>query len=335
MVAEFAGHTAQGSTTENTLLCVVDASVHNHHDMICLLIQGCGIECSDMEPEEKVENIVENVEFSEGDEPLDESIEEVDVEMEPQAHGGELKRKYKVVYKGFEGKFSRIEEMRTRIPAFREFYLEKRFAPDGTKMSLVRLVDMFNEMTPPHDFFPQMNAYNRWRRDWDGELIGKFKSPELRLAAKKALEKRGGNNSIAHMLMKIKKEGSREVAEYMVPDAQQLEDGASTLGEMLLFDAAHTLKDTQDREEVYDDEVVVKRKMYALNVFNFVMRSAHKRHEIDIKRHGEARETAGFFVDLLARAQAGKLSTAELEVLKGSVRITPPKYANSLGSSDQ
>jgi hypothetical protein len=270
--------------------------------------------------------------MSEHSDTIEEELEGVETSLEPQAHGGKLKRERKPVYKGFEGVWSRMEEMRDRIPAFREFYLERRFAPDGSKVSLIKLVDQFNEITPPGDFFPQSKALSRWRRDWDAELAGKFKSPEMRLAAKKALEKKGG--SIAQMLVKIQKGGGKEVAEYVVPEAQQLEEGAATLGEMLLVDAAHTLKDTQEREEVFDDEVVVKRKQYALNVFNFVMKAAHKRHEIDIKRHGEARETASFFVDLLARAQAGKLQEGELEILRGSVK-SPVAHGNPVGAGNQ
>lgn len=226
-------------------------------------------------------------------------------------------------YKGFEGNFSKMEDMRERIPVFKDFYIERRIAADGTKTSLIRLVDQFNEITPPGNFFPSSKQFARWRKQWDGVIAGKFSDPNLAAATTELLEKRGAG-SIAKQLASVYKD-KKKTSEHLVPSAAELEEGAATLGEMLLVDAAHTLKDTQEREEVFEDEVVVKRKMYALNVFNFVMKASHKRAEVDIKRHAEGRETAGFMLDLIARATAGNITEAELSLLKGTSNyVTDP-----------
>jgi|LSQX01.1.fsa_nt_gb hypothetical protein len=220
------------------------------------------------------------------------------VSQESQPHGGSLKRSKYPTYANFDGRFRKLAEIRDRIPAFRDFYIERRFQT-GEKFNAIKIVDMFNAITPPGDFFPQTGMYQRWRKKWDAEHSGLVHTAEERLAIR---------------------EETRLIDPEANPTMHQLEESMHTLGAELANDAMQTLRETQDREEYFDDEVVVKRKAYALNVFAYITKAAHSKAALDIKRQGEARETAGFMLDILRRANAGKLSDDELDLLRGSVR---------------
>lgn len=221
----------------------------------------------------------------------------IETSQEPQAHGGSLKRSKFPTYEGFDGRFRKIAELRDRLPAFRDFYLEKRFV-GGEKLSAIKIVNMFNAMTPPGDFFPHATMFARWRKRWDAEQTGLVKSAEVR----------------------IKERETKAIVPVEGVTMDSLESGMNTLGAELANDALQTLRDTQEREDLFDDEVVVKRKQYALNVFNYVVKAAHSKAALDLKRQGEARETAGFMLDILRRATAGKLTEGEMAMLRGSIR---------------
>lgn len=227
-----------------------------------------------------------------------ESGAEKETSLESQPQGGALKREKYPKYKGFDGRFRRLDEVRDRIPAFRDFFIKYRFE-SGSKLSAMKIVDMFNDITPPGDFFPQPAMYQRWRKQWEAEQAGLIKTAETRLAERSKFQI-------------INPEGAT---------IEKLEDSMTTLGAELANDAIQTLRDTQEREEYFEDEVVVKRKAYALNVFAFVTKAAHSKTALRIKQQGEARETAGFMLDLIRRATAGNLKQEEIDMLRGSVRI--------------
>lgn len=239
-----------------------------------------------------------------------ESGEELESGLEPQPQGGALKRDKYPKYKGFDGRYRKLEEVRDRIPAFRDFYIKYRFE-SGVKLSAMKIVDMFNETTPPGDFFPQPAMYQRWRKMWEAEQTGLIKTAETRLAEREKL-------SI------VSREGAT---------MDTLEEGMNSLGAELANDAIQTLRDTQDREEYFDDEVVVKRKQYALNVFAYVTKAAHSKTALKIKMQGEARESAGFMLDLIRRATAGNLSKEEVDMLRGSVRVEITPHGNTAPAS--
>lgn len=224
--------------------------------------------------------------------------EGIETTLEGQPQGGALKRKKYPTYAGFDGRFRKIDELRDRLPAFRDFYIERRFIA-GEKLSALKIVDQFNAITPPGDFFPHATMFARWRKRWDAEQSGLVKNAETRIRERET-------------------RAVVPVSEGVVPAMEQLEEGMMTLGAELANDAMQTLRDTQEREELFDDEVVVKRKQYALNVFSYVTKAAHSRAALDIKRHAESRETAGFMLDILKRATAGKLSAEDLATLRGS-----------------
>src|SRR5690606_34814213 len=119
-----------------------------------------------------------------------------------------------------------------------------------------KIVDMFNASTPPGDFFPQTGMYQRWRKKWDAEHSGLVHTAEERLALR---------------------EETRLIDPNANPTMTQLEESMHTLGAELANDAMQTLRETQDREEYFDEEVVVKRKAYALNVFAYITKAAHSK----------------------------------------------------------
>lgn len=238
--------------------------------------------------------------------------EGIETTLEGQPQGGALKRKKFPTYHGFDGRFRKIGELRDRLPAFRDFYIERRFIA-GEKLSAIKIVDMFNAMTPPGDFFPHATMFARWRKRWESEQSGLVKTAEARI------EERESRAVVP-------------VSVGVVPAMEQLEEGMMTLGAELANDAMQTLRDTQEREELFDDEVVVKRKQYVLNVFAYVTKAAHSKQALDLKRHGEARETAGFMLDILRRATAGKLSAEDLAMLRGSATR---EHANPIPASAQ
>lgn len=239
-----------------------------------------------------MENLIESHSSSSETSELD-SREDT---LEGQPQGGALKRKKFPTYVGFDGRFRKIGELRDRLPAFRNFYIEKRFI-GGEKLSAIKIVDQFNATTPPSDFFPHATMFARWRKRWDAEQSGLVKSAEQRVEVAR---------------------GRQLVKEAEVYTPETLEQGANSLAAELLNDARETLRDTNEREELFDDEVVVKRKQYVLNVFAYVTKASHSAQALDIKRHAEGRETAGFMLDILRRATAGKLSAEDLATLRGS-----------------
>lgn len=249
--------------------------------------------------------------------------------LEPQPQGGALKRSKFPTYEGFDGRFRRAEEVRERLPAFRDFYMTRMAEADAmglndgeglkggkkkNKLSAIKIVDMFNAQLPEDqtkDFFPETGMYRRWRKRWDAERDGRLQNAEER----------------------VERAQKRELMTHTpgtVPSLEHLEDGMSTLAGELANDALETLRDTNEREEYFDDEVVVKRKMYALNVFAYVTKAVHSKQALDLKKHAEGRETAGFMLDILRRATAGKITAEELALLRGSAT---PVHANSVPTS--
>lgn len=306
-----------GAPPEHRGLCCCHSAFHTSHLTVACderqvkNVDKCGDRCRThqgaililMEAATNEKNIVE-ASTPEG------AVQEM---QEPQAHGGSLKRRSYPVYKNFDGQYRKLQELRHRIPEFRDFYIQKRFV-GKEKLSAIKIVDQFNELYPHKEgelpFFPNPGMYQRWRKRWDAEQTGLVKTAEVRLAERE--EARLINTDDPHPM-------------------EILEERVNTLGAELANDAMQTLRETQDREEYFDDEVVVKRKQYALNVFAYITKAAHSKATLDLKRHAEGRETAGFMLDILRRANAGKLSSDEIAVLRGSIR-PKQEYGDPVGA---
>lgn len=215
-------------------------------------------------------------------------------------------------YKNFDGKFSKLEEIRDLIPKFKDFYYEKKIA--DMSWTSTKMIDGFNELIAPQRFFPTGDMYRRWRKKWDNEISQKVLGASISKYDERLVETRNRDN------------------ELLVPSEIQLEMGSKTLAGELMNDAMSILKNDQAREELYDDETIIKRRNYVLNVFNFVTRAVHSKQALSIKANAEKRETASFLMDLVKRSTAGKVTTDEMSLLKQSFgRSDNQEYEKSLG----
>ena len=201
-------------------------------------------------------------------------------------------------YKNFDGKFNKLAEIRDLIPRFKDFYYEKKL--EDSSWTSTKLIDSFNELIAPQRFFPTGDMYRRWRKRWDDEIAQKVLGMKLSKIDERIVETRNERN------------------ELLVPNENQLEQGAKTLAGELMNDAMNILKNDQVKEELYDDETIVKRRHYVLNVFNFVMRAVHTKQALAIKNQTEHRETTGFLMDIVRRSTAGKITPEEMVLLKQS-----------------
>lgn len=198
--------------------------------------------------------------------------------------------------------YMRIAELRDYIPKFKEFYYEKKL--ESPKRSAIDILNAFNEIIKPARFYPYTTQYRLWRKKWDIEIQGKLMGVELAMTVPevKVVKTRDDQNVM------------------IVPGDSELEQGAKTLGGELMNDAMTMLKGDQQNEEFYDDEVLIKRRNYVLNVFNFVMRAVNQKEALAIKRQAEKRETASFLMDLVRRSTAGKITQEELDLMKNSIK---------------
>ena len=76
----------------------------------------------------------------------------------------------------------------------------------------------------------------------------------------------------------------------------------------------------QDNEDSYDEEILVKRRSYILNVFNYVTKAVHGKEALKLKSNADKRETFGFLTALINRSTAGKITPDEMQLLKQSIR---------------
>jgi hypothetical protein len=178
----------------------------------------------------------------------------------------------------------------------------------------MKIINDFNKTIAPFTFFPWEKQYRLWRKKWDAQILAEQGYREEQKAARQ--------------IVKLQDE---QVA--IVPDEYALEAGAHTLAGELLNDALGILKQDQESEESYEDEIIVKRRNYVLNVFNYVMRASHGKQVLNIKTNAEKRETADFMMTLLNRAAAGKLTDKEMEMLRASIQPTSADAAAHIPSA--
>ncbi len=202
-------------------------------------------------------------------------------------------------YEDFDGKYHKVGEIRELIPQFKAFYLaERRREPER---SAIKIINDFNKSIAPFTFFPWEKQYRLWRKKWDAQLLAEQGYREEQRAVRQI----------------IKMRDEQQVA--IVPDEYALGAGARTLAGELLNDAMEILKQDQESAELYEDDIIVKRRNYVLNVFNYVMKASHTKEALNIKTNAEKRETANFMMSILNRATAGKLTDDEMSLLRASV----------------
>jgi hypothetical protein len=209
-------------------------------------------------------------------------------------------------YENFDGNYHKIAELRELIPQFKAFYYtEKRKDPS---MSAIKIINAYNAQIAPLTFFPWEKQYKLWRKKWDAELLAIEGYKEEQKEIRELIQVRDKKNVL------------------VVPSDESLEAGAKTLAGELLNDAMDILKKDQADEELYEDEVIIKRRNYVLNVYNYVTKSAHSKEALRLKSNSEKRESISFLMNLMSLATAGKITDDEMNTLES---IYPSKVESA------
>lgn len=202
-------------------------------------------------------------------------------------------------YENFDGHYHKIGELKELIPQFKMFYYaEKRKEPER---SAIKIINDFNGQITPLTFFPWEKQYRSWRKKWDAELIAEQSYKQQQREMRQIIKLRDEQNAV------------------IVPDEYALEVGTHTLAGELLNDAMDILKRDQENEDSYNEEILVKRRSYILNVFNYVTKAVHGKEALKLKSNADKRGTFGFLAALINRSTAGKITDDEMTLLKQSV----------------
>lgn len=201
--------------------------------------------------------------------------------------------------------YMRIGDYKELIPLFKDFYYERRIK--DAKLGLLDVVQSFNrEVANPQGklFHPYTTQLRSWIAKWNADILRQ----KMGMVEETAITPEKNIRQI------IKTRGD----EYgmMVPSDNDLEAGVRTLGGELMNDAMQMLRDDQELEEVYDDEVLLKRRNYIVNVFAHATKLVHGKAALMLKASEEKRNTASFLMSLLSKATAGKLSDEEVGLLE-------------------
>lgn len=198
--------------------------------------------------------------------------------------------------------YSKVEELRDLIPRFKEFYYQKKQEnPDLREKDVMDAFDI--ELSgSKREFNPWPSTLRGWRKRWDADIALKMRDAKALLRPEQ------------RMIQTRNDEGA-----LIIPDDGQMEGAAMNLGAELMNDAMTMLKGDQMNEDLYEDEVLIKRRNYALNVFNFVMRSVHSKSALKLKANQEKRETASWLMDMVRASAAGKITKEDFQLMRDSV----------------
>lgn len=210
---------------------------------------------------------------------------------------------FKIYGDKFDGEFQRIGQVQHLIPPFKEFYFKAK--RENFNTSVMKILKDFNDKIHPDRFFPYPQQYRRWRISWDNALY-------LELGM---YEKGDVDSRTVKGLIKLRDEKRGEIT----PMDDDLEQGTNVLGGMLLNDAMHQLQNDQEIEEIYTSDELIKRKAYVLNVFSHITKKVQGKEGLRIKKQAEGRETAGFLMNLINRAVAGRVSEDDMTTLQSAI----------------
>ena len=223
----------------------------------------------------------------------------------------QMKNKKKMVWgRAFYGdtftRFTLSAENEPYLPQFRDFYIAEMTA--NPSRGAFDIIKEFNERITPAKFHPYSSAYQAWRKRWDTTLLNNK-----------------GIMVTAHKIKQVMKTKSEKGLH--APDESEMEMGMRHLGGELMNDALDMLHRDQDTPELFEPDELIKRRGYALNVFAHVTRMVHGKESLKLKKSAEARETAGFLMDIMQQATAGKLAPETLEMMHSTVSPTLPNVA--------
>lgn len=257
---------------------------------------------SEVEPSFESLNIEKPVvEFGRIDEP---KVYVLDPELQkPEPKINVVGRSY---YGQFFDRYHRIGEIAEFIPEFKEYYYEAKIK--DPKVGLLNLLQGFNkEHVYPKgkQFHPYPAQVKIWTTKWNKDINEKRLEQGLEVIPK----------SPTRQVIKTRDGESGEII-LGATHHDVLEQGANTLAGELINDALQTMRDTQELEDVYSTEELIKRKNYVLNVMAHTTRLVHGKAALMLKASEEKRNNASFLMDLLAKASSGTMSQAEMDMLK-------------------
>jgi len=208
---------------------------------------------------------------------------------------------FKYYEKDFDGRYMKLNEIREFIPQFKEYYYEKKL--ENPDLASRKIINNFNDVIAPSIFHPYTQQFQRWRKRWDEDIMSRLEGARVYLDSPevKAIQTRDKRNNL------------------LIPSEGELNSGAKNLAGELMNDAMTMLKSDQQNEDLYEDEVLIKRRHYVLSVFNYVIRAVNAKEALSIKKNQEKRETAGFLMDLVRRSTAGGISIKDMSLLKNSL----------------
>lgn len=212
--------------------------------------------------------------------------------------------------------FQNVRDIRRFIHQFKDYYYQKKYERPETR--IVEAVRAFNEevVYPLHmTFFPTKNQILIWETKWDTDIASQRKAGDFELSIRQG--------SIGQ-LMKTR-DGDDNLLLGVTTDSD-LERGVRTLAGELVNDAAQMLRDDQRIGDIYEDEVLIKRRAYILNVFGHVTKQVQGKAALTLKANEEKRNDASFLMTLLSKATAGTLSPEEMEML-GTTYSPAPVHA--------
>lgn len=202
-------------------------------------------------------------------------------------------------------RYTRVDEYKDLLPIFREYYLSHR----KLGWSKRELMSNFRiDITEPLDriFLPPSQEVDKFIKKWEREIYVEQQ--------RKKLEKTDAITLAAHPTDSLLPPSTLTDPEAVKVEVKRrdIEESLKTLSEMLVEDATKVI---QNADDDVDDELLVKKKNYALNVARHLIAGVQKDKLIALKKNADTRDSAHFLMGLMSKAMAGKLSGDELEIL--------------------
>lgn len=204
----------------------------------------------------------------------------------------------------FNGKYMKKEELIDLIPKFREYYKSER--KKDLRVGAFVILRAFMKEIAPLKFYPNKDMYKRWRAEWDRQILS-----EMGLMEEEVIQR--------DKVQKIIVSADQQTAFALDPNDPDgsLERGTNNLAGALLNTALEKLKDPEVEDELFDEKTKLKRATFALNVFKEITKKVQGKQALAIKASAEGREKAGFLMNLLQMAQAGKLTAEHMALIRG------------------
>ena len=204
--------------------------------------------------------------------------------------------------------YQKIEEYRDLIPAFKDFYYTEKLK--DSKKVMTRILREYNVQISSlgRKFHPYTKVIGAWKKKWDADILEKKGMMVAEVTSKKNIQQ----------ILKTRAQGENGIVEFTPPTYGDLELATQTLGGELVNDAIQMLRDDQNMEDIYESDELVKRKAYVVNVFSHVTKLVHGKSALLLKASQEKRENAGFLMELMKKATAGKMSPTDVAALRGT-----------------